>query len=293
MTIDLERVELHPTSGAVSLVSLEQVSSRFRAAGDPRASFPDIYGLITLRAAEEVERSPCGFVEPAWISRLMGRFCERYLETLVWSLEGRPQDCSAWAIAYRYAATGCTIPFQDVVLGLSAHINYDLALGISATIREFGGSSDPEKLARYKHDHDYVNVLLRASIPESFERLSTRYGCRTSGLLWTAARPVVMRLVMATLASWRELVWAQVLALLAADTASERARVLSEMDRRSGRIGLAIVAGNFAWLQGRELLPAPVRRRVRSLVLRERLEHGFAAPDHHLELDGLRSGLLQ
>lgn len=258
----LDGVDRRPQDGLAALEALNTVAERLYERGDPRAAFPEIYGVITRRAALEARSANGGFLEPAWIYRLMGRFCERYLETLAWSEAKKSQDCTAWKVTYEYARRGLTIPFQDVVLGLSAHINYDLPIGISQTIREFGDS--PEKVARYKHDHDHINTLLRESVPECFERVADRYGCRTGQTLWQHGGRVTESIVLTVLSVWRGHIWNDVLALLDARDEYARRRAVARMEWRSGMIARAIVAPSASL----ELAPATLRGALsRALVV--------------------------
>ncbi len=176
------------------------------------------------------------FLEPAWISRLAGRFCERYLETLGWYDRGAAQDCGAWHIAYASTASRFTPPGQNALLGFSAHINYDLIFGIHATIVEFGHGDDRAMLARLKHDHDQINTLLRASVIEALARLTARHGCPSARSSWTTRRrsrsgcPWRCSRGGASgsgTTSWR---------LLAARDGSERAALSRGIERRSTRI---------------------------------------------------------
>jgi hypothetical protein len=233
----LAGMPLKPTNVDEALTALKTVAERLRQAGDARAAFPDIYSIITRKVAEQVHRKDGIFKEPQWISRLAGRFCERYLETLRWSLEQRPQDCDAWSAAYACSAATRTIPVQHVLLGLSAHINFDLALGIYETILEVDHEVSPEMLARYKHDHDQVNALLLASIPEAFEHLSQRYGCVVSSLLYARAFKTSRWFTMQMLSHWRAQVWDNVLTLLAARSAAKQNALIVTMGRRSGFYG--------------------------------------------------------
>src|SRR4030095_4839870 len=105
------------------------------------------------------------------ITGLVAEFARRYLETLAWNVAGRVPDCSAWAMAYDYCRTDGVTPFQHAALGISAHINYDMALGVYATIRRLGYAGDPAKLARCKHDHDMANKLIAQSLPNGLDLL--------------------------------------------------------------------------------------------------------------------------
>jgi hypothetical protein len=241
----LDGIDLHPREVESALVGLNTVVARLAARSDSRAVFPDVYGIITRNVAREVRRGDQGlFLEPAWISRLAGRFAERYLETLTWSLRGEAQDCAAWDIAYRAAKAGTTIPLDDAALGISAHINFDLALGLWQTIEELGDTS-PEKLARYKHDHDAVNTLLAESLPEAVARLEERYGCTmTPWLRGPAMMPLTREVALFVLGRWRAQVWEDVLALVHAPGDTARQAVISRMHQRSQGLGRVLSAGS-------------------------------------------------
>jgi hypothetical protein len=253
--LNLAGINMDPRDVNEALASLMAVAERLRAEGDPRAIFPDIYTVITANVAREIAHETGFFHEPAFISRLASRFAKRYLETLNWSLEGQTQDCSAWALAYSYAHVDGTFPIQHAALAISAHINFDLALGIHHTIRELGGAADPERLARYKHDHDAVNALLAASLEEALQRLLGRYDCRVTEHLTGRLRPWACRRMLATLASWRAVVWEDVLDMLAAEGGAVRELVLQRMERRSRHIGYQLSRMNALGLVVRILHP--------------------------------------
>ncbi len=94
VAVSLAGIPEHPVNADDALLALDTVAARLASRGDGRAAFPDIYGIITRKVAEEVKKNRGIFVEPLWISRLAGRFCERYLETLRWSLDGAPNSMS-------------------------------------------------------------------------------------------------------------------------------------------------------------------------------------------------------
>jgi Family of unknown function (DUF5995) len=235
--LKLDGIDMGPFSVHEARVSLEQVSMQLRYQDDARAVFPDVYAVITKIVEREIDGGTGFFLEPAFISRLVAEFARRYLETLAWTVEGRPQDCSAWELAYDYCRADNVTPLQHAALGISAHINFDLALGIHATIRRLGYSGDPVKLARYKHDHDAVNELLAQSLPEALDRLEQVYGCSMTRLLGERTRRHAIRLMLDALRRWRELVWTNVVEMLQAPDEQARHRVVMRMERRSRRIG--------------------------------------------------------
>jgi hypothetical protein len=254
MTVLLNGIDLHPRTVDSALESLELATERLRARGDARAVFPDVYGIITRNVAREIQGRTGFFQEPEWISRLAGRFAERYLETLSWSLLGAPQDCEAWTLAHARTDLGRSLPLQAAALGISAHINFDLALGLWKTIEDFGDTSE-YRLARYKHDHDVVNGLLAASLPETVEQLRDRYACPVTP--WFFSRdmaPVSRWLALEVLARWRAHVWEDVLGLVGAAGEGERQGVVARMHRRSCWLGHFFSLSGEAWRVGCQLL---------------------------------------
>ncbi|HEX8697444.1 MAG TPA: DUF5995 family protein [Myxococcaceae bacterium] len=248
----LSGVQLHPRNVGEALKSLETVTERLRMKGDPRAVFPDVYGIITRIVAREIEGDTGFFQEPEWISRLAGRFCERYLETLAWSQKGTEQDCRAWGLSYGLENLGLTFPLQDAAFGISAHINYDLALGLWKTIEEFGDLSE-RQMARYKHDHDAVNLLLAAALPQVVACLRERYGCAVTERFTGRLLPVTGAMAMSVVRSWREQVWQDVLALVFAEGPHEQVEVLTRIRRRSGRWADLFAMGSLAGCAWRAL----------------------------------------
>lgn len=248
----LSGVQLHPRNVGEALKSLELVTERLRAKADPRAVFPDVYGIITRTVAREIDGDTGFFLEPEWISRLAGRFCERYLETLSWSQRGAQQDCRAWGLSYGLESLGLTFPLQDAAFGISAHINCDLALGLWQTIEEFGDLSE-HQMARYKHDHDAVNTLLAAALPEAMTCLRERYGCAVTERFTGKLMPVTGAMAMSVVRSWREQVWQDVLALVFAEGPQDQMQVLSRIRQRSGRWADLVALGSLAGCAWRAL----------------------------------------
>lgn len=246
----LDAVPLSPASAGEAFDCLSLVSSRLRAAGDPRAAFADVYAIITRRVRDAVNDTAAPlFQEPQFISRLAGRFCALYLAALRRSLAGEREPIDAWAVADRRKRSHRTLPVQHALLGLNAHINYDLALGLLANLSALGETAGSAKMARYRHDHDEVNRILEAAMPEVLALLSTRYGCPIARLVLAAeagARRAACQATLLTLRVWRARVWDDLLVMLGSPEIRGLARVEARMNLR---------AGLFARLLG---MPLPV-----------------------------------
>jgi hypothetical protein len=231
----LNGVPLSPASASEAFDCLTLVSSRLRAAGDPRAAFADVYAVITRRVRDALNDTAAPiFDEPQFISRLAGSFCALYLAALRRSLAGEREPIAAWAMADRRRRA---LPVQHALLGLNAHINYDLALGLLANVSALGEMADPARMERYHHDHDAVNRILEAAIPEVLELLSVRYGCPLSRRVLAASdelRGAACRVTLFTLEVWRSRVWNDLVTMLRAPGPTRVARVEARMNLRAG-----------------------------------------------------------
>ncbi len=258
----LDGVNLAPTSVGEALEALETVAARLRAKGDARAVFPDVYAVITRQVKEAIEGRGPAFLEPQWISRLAGYFCEYYLAALDASLDGRRTASEAWDVAFNESDVAGTPASIHAVLGINAHINFDLAQGLFENIVQHGAQNNKALLRRYRHDHDLVNEILAAAMPEIFQILVGRYRCPLASLatLTRSVQETISRAVMFTLRQWRDRVWEDLEALLAkgSDEVGRRG-VLSRMNKKSALMARAFVTGNGAFTASRPFVQSAVR----------------------------------
>ncbi|MFB9891601.1 DUF5995 family protein [Planobispora takensis] len=228
-----------PASPEEALTALREVSDTLRREGDARAIFPDVYAVITEGVVDGMAAGL--FRHPEFISRLAGRFAARYLQTLSWSLSGAPQDCAAWSVAYAQVGRPGVAALQHAGLGISAHINFDLALGIAEVIGELAPGRDPGPMSVFKHDHDAVNRILEAAMPVVMRLLAERYGCPVAPLFTGPLGGPAGRQSLAVISQWRELVWRNALDLLEAGGSERRRRaVIERMDLNSRAVALLI-----------------------------------------------------
>jgi hypothetical protein len=229
-----------PVTPEAALAALDHAAARLSRTQDARAAFPDVYAVITQKVIERLSDGSGYFHAPEFISMLVGAFTARYLQTLDWSLRGLPQDCRGWDLAYRLAARNTLPATAHAALGISAHINYDLALGIHQVVIQLGARGDQSRLALFKHDHDAVNALLGASFPESARRLRTTHGCAVANMLSDTTIRRLTPYLLKVLSGWRDDVWTNMLALLSATSPAQRDAVIARMDDRAAAAGATI-----------------------------------------------------
>src|SRR5438874_2099388 len=125
--------------------------------GDARRHFHSTYLRTTRAVAEEIDRG--GFVDGPWLERWDVAFAELYLDAFDAELTGAPVP-APWRIAFDTARTRPDLPpLRHILLGMNAHINYDLPQALIAVITpaEF---DDPAVRASRARDHTHVDTVL-------------------------------------------------------------------------------------------------------------------------------------
>jgi hypothetical protein len=195
-------------------------------AGDARRFFHATYLRTTRAVAEEIERG--GFADGAWLERWDLAFAELYLDALAADLRGEPVS-QPWRVAFDTARDRTDLPpLRHVLLGMNAHINYDLPQALLAVITpaEF---DDPGLVASRAADHRHVDTVLLARVGAEDDELRASSGVSlVDRLLGPANRAASRRL----LTEARTKVWRNTLALDRARRAGpERyAAVLAELE---------------------------------------------------------------
>ncbi len=176
-----------------------------QAAGDQRQYFHATYQRTTIAVAEELRRG--GFADPDWVERWDVAFADLYLEALEAELAGR-RPTRPWAIAF--GAPAGLPPLRHVLLGMNAHINYDLPQALVAVItdEEF---DDAALLALREADHRAIDGVLASRVAAEDDELTTLSG--PAPLLDRLLRPFNRRGTQRFLREARQKVWANAIAL--------------------------------------------------------------------------------
>ncbi|GAA0733013.1 hypothetical protein Drose_21160 [Dactylosporangium roseum] len=131
-------------------------------AGDARRFFHQTYLRTTLAVAEEIDRG--GFRDAEWLSRWDVVFADLYLDVLDADLSGTAAVPGPWRVAFGTARDRPELPpLRHVLLGLNAHINYDLPQSLVAVI-DPAGFDDPAVRRAREADHTHVDTVLLARV---------------------------------------------------------------------------------------------------------------------------------
>ncbi len=176
------------------------------AADDPKRIFHATYLRTTIAVAGEIKR-PGGFADPQWTERWDVAFADLYLEALE-RLQAGEQPPRPWAIAFG-APRGLPV-LNGLLLGMNAHINYDLPQALLAVItdEEF---DDTELVARREADHKAIDDILAARVPAEGDELISIGG--PGSLLDRLLKPFSQSGTRRFLREARQKVWANAISL--------------------------------------------------------------------------------
>lgn len=214
---------------------------------DHRAIFARAYYLITLAVWQAVNQRGAYdrriFFDAQWVKRLTGKFSSLYLQSL--TTEQRPGE-RAWKIAHHLATSREASVLQNMLLGINAHINYDLAYGIYLNLKEFDDGRDHLLLPRRKFDHDQINNILVDTIPIIETTLTRDYGGEVK-FLGELSRGLDDVLGGVGLKYYRERVWWSAISFLATQENAEIDLVHARLDWESAQLAESISFEDTAW----------------------------------------------
>lgn len=132
---------------------LTKAEAHLRVRSDRRSVFLTVYAEMTANVGAGIESG--AFDDPDWVREYLVAFANRYRRALIDFERGNLTDVPpAWKLGFHASTNDDTLLIQDALLGINAHINYDLAF----TLRDV--SIDPDRPSKLR-DHDRINRILR------------------------------------------------------------------------------------------------------------------------------------
>ena len=208
------------------LVKLRGVIDTHR--GTPLAFFPAVYRATTARVKAGIQRGT--FVDGARMARFVTGFANRYLAALDAVALGGEGPARAWQVAFDSAARPHTMILQHVLVGMNAHINFDLPLAVISAAN--GG-----KVTDLQTDFNAINDIL-AALLDPVQAVIDRFSPLLHILDEVGGRSDE-QLVTFSIDTAREEAWHQAIRL-ADEPDEQRTRSILSLDR-----GVALLASSI------------------------------------------------
>lgn len=206
---------------------------------DGRCVFLRTYLMMTrtiLKAAEERR-----FHDSQWLCDLLHHFAGYYFNAVA-AYDGKLETLPAvWKRTHDLALARTTTVMEDFLLGLNAHVNYDLPMSLVDLMGEqWAEMSEEQRRMRYE-DFMMINGLIAGMTDAVQAELADRYA-RVLGWLDLMGGAVDEWSTGHILTAWRDDVWGDTIRLIEAQDRLDRERIRQEIDAYAvGRAELLFV----------------------------------------------------
>ncbi len=219
---------------------------------DQKVVFLSCYRMMTGNMFTAIERHE--FRDCAWVDALLEHFAGYYFAALDAYQRDPLSAPAAWKLAHDAAGDPSVSALQKLLLGVNAHINYDLVFTVEDLLRVEGNRLRTEgerprteweclpaglRATRYE-DFCFVNDVIARTIDAVQDQVLDP-AMPVMDLVDRLLGPVDEYLVSRLVTGWRENVWNQAVGLLEARDAQERDRLAGRVEEEALRIGRAIL----------------------------------------------------
>jgi hypothetical protein len=138
------------------IAQLDEIIARAIREQSRLGYFAALYRKVTINVKEGIAKGR--FENGPRMERLDVTFANRYLEAMDQFRRGqKPTQC--WLVSFKAAAAWRPIILQDLLLGMNAHINFDLGIAAAETC-------PGDELPSLQHDFDEINNVLAALVAQ-------------------------------------------------------------------------------------------------------------------------------
>jgi hypothetical protein len=201
---------------------------------DQKVVFLSCYRMMTGNMFAAIARHE--FHDCAWVDALLEHFAGYYFAGLDAYQRDPLSAPAAWKLAHDAAGDPSVSALQKLLLGVNAHINYDLVFTLEDLLRAEG---ERPRATRYE-DFCFVNDVIARTIDAVQDQVLDP-AMPVMDLVDRLLGPVDEYLVSRLITGWRENVWNQAVGLLEARDAQERDRLAGRVEEEALRIGRAIL----------------------------------------------------
>jgi len=216
------------------VVRMQQLVHRWEDASDRRAIFLTCYMMMTENMQSAIERQE--FRDCEWVDRLLNHFAGYYFVALA-AYDRDPSSAPlVWQLAHEAARDGDSMALQQLMLGVNAHINYDLVFALADVLGpEWDGLSEEQRRIRYA-DFCFVNDIIGRTI-DAVQDQVLEPAMPVMELVDRLFGSLDERLISRIITDWRESVWEHAARLLETADADERARLALQVEEEALRRG--------------------------------------------------------
>ena len=207
------------TSNNTVVDRMNRLVHQWEAQQDRRAIFLNCYALMTQNMWLALVEGR--FRDPDWVTILLNRFADYYFNGLEAYERRDPATPAVWLLAYEATTRPQPRALQHLLLGVNAHINYDLTLTLVELLGPTWTTLTDEQRQQYQHDFDLVNVIIKGTINQVQDEVLERHDWL---MAWVdlLGGPLDEWFTGWLITGWRDEVWREAMNMMAcADAAAQ------------------------------------------------------------------------
>ena len=212
-------------SGVVERMRMQ--AQQWESAGDRRAIFLYCYAMMTENMLEAIDATR--FQDGPWVSQLLHRFADYYFDALVCYDCGDEKVPEAWRQVHEASLHQSLHVLQHLLLGVNAHINYDLVLTLYEVLHPEWHSLSEEGRRKRRSDHRMVNQVIAETIDRVQDEVVERYD-PIMDIIDRLLGRLDERFLSTLISSWREEVWDNAQAMLACRNEADREELRRQLE---------------------------------------------------------------
>ena len=221
---------------------MQSLIQRWEDSRDDRTLFLSCYRMMTGNMIEALKAGE--FRDGVWVDRLLHRFADYYFDALDVYESAPGSSPAVWQAAHSVCCDCEVTALQKILLGINAHINYDLVLTLDDMLRpEWSALDEPQRATRYA-DHCHVNHVIGRTI-DAVQDTVLEPAMPVMDYIDKFLGPVDEYLISSLITHWRESVWTNAVALVGLDDDEERRRFIQQVELETlGKAG--VICGKVA-----------------------------------------------
>jgi hypothetical protein len=218
----------------LAITRMQSLLDQWEPLSDLRSIFLSCYTMMTRNMLRSIQAG--GFHDPIWVNQLLEHFAGYYFNALN-SHDNEADSCPAvWKVTLKTAKNNSARAVQHLLLGVNAHINYDLVLALCDMLEhEWDNLSSKERALRYS-DHCRINQIIADTIDEVQDLVLERYS-PPMDIVDKAFGRLDEWLISRLLTRWRDQVWSLAVQWLESSSSEERYVLIQQVEAVSLRRG--------------------------------------------------------
>ncbi len=228
----------NPLASQVPLIArMQSQVQTWEAAADGRALFLGCYQLMTRNMFAALAAHE--FSDRIWVDRLLHRFADYYFDALTIYERDPAAAPAVWRMAHDAARRRETAVLRKVLLGVNAHINYDLVLTVAELLQPEWPDLGPAQRAARQADHEQVNNVIGRTVDAVQDQILDP-AMPLMDLFDRLLGPLDELLISRVIAGWRHAVWRNAVALIETTGAESRRRLIARVETEALALGRQI-----------------------------------------------------